>query len=128
MSDEPAGAVAPEEKAAQRVPFLSIVMPCLNEERTVEVCVRKARGWLERSGYDGEVIVVDNGSSDRSAQLAGCAGARVVSEARRGYGSALRHGATGSSWATRTIPTSSGSLTRWWHRCWTARTSQLVTG
>jgi len=93
MNGEPAGAVAATQtRTAQRVPIVSIVMPCLNEERTVEVCVQKARGWLERSGYDGEVIVVDNGSSDRSAQLAGCAGARVVSETRRGYGCALRRG------------------------------------
>jgi hypothetical protein len=74
------------------IPFISIVMPCLNEEQTVATCVRKARGWLERSGYAGEVLVVDNGSTDRSVELASEAGARVVHEARRGYGAALRRG------------------------------------
>lgn len=73
-------------------PFVSIVMPCLNEEQTVEICVRKALGWLEQSGTAGEVVVVDNGSIDRSVELATAAGARVVFEARRGYGAALRRG------------------------------------
>lgn len=73
-------------------PFISIVMPCLNEALTVETCVRKARGWLERSGSVGEVIVVDNGSTDGSPELARRAGARVVFEPRRGYGAALRRG------------------------------------
>lgn len=71
---------------------ISIVMPCLNEEQTVESCVRKALSWLERSPYAGEVVVVDNGSTDRSAELASAAGARVVSEPRPGYGAALRRG------------------------------------
>ncbi len=67
-------------------------MPCLDEEQTVVACVRKALGWLARSGHEGEVIVVDNGSTDRSVQLASAVGARVVHESRRGYGSALRRG------------------------------------
>src|SRR5690606_10582202 len=73
-------------------PFVSIVMPCLNERQTVETCVRKALGWLERSGHPGEVLVVDNGSTDGSPELAANAGARVVFEPVRGYGSALRRG------------------------------------
>jgi hypothetical protein len=82
------------DTTAERVarPFVSIVMPCLNEEQTVEVCVRKALGWLERSGTPGEVVIVDNGSTDRSVELATAAGARVVHETRRGYGAALRRG------------------------------------
>lgn len=81
------------DQAPARVrPFISIVMPCLNEALTVETCVRKARGWLERSGAAGEVIVVDNGSTDGSPELARRAGARVVFERRRGYGAALRRG------------------------------------
>jgi len=67
-------------------------MPCLNEKETVEVCVRKAVGWLERTGNAGEVIVVDNGSDDGSPELAAHAGAIVVHEAVRGYGAALRRG------------------------------------
>ena len=73
-------------------PYVSIVMPCLNERETVARCVRKALGWLEHSGHLGEVLVVDNGSTDGSPQLAEAAGARVVFEAVRGYGSALRRG------------------------------------
>jgi glycosyltransferase involved in cell wall biosynthesis len=76
----------------ETTPFISIVLPCLNEEDGVGVCVRKARGWLNRSGYSGEVVVVDNGSTDRSVEEAGSAGARVVHEAARGYGAALRRG------------------------------------
>lgn len=74
--------------------MISIVMPCLNEEQTVETCVRKALAWLDRSSYEGEVVVVDNGSTDRSAELAAAAGARVVFEPRPGYGAALRRGFT----------------------------------
>src|SRR5262245_27652815 len=73
-------------------PFISIVMPCLNEKQTVEICVRKAVGWLERTGNAGEVIVVDNGSDDGSPELAAHAGAIIVHEAVRGYGAALRRG------------------------------------
>jgi Glycosyl transferase family 2 len=73
-------------------PRVSIVMPCLNEVATVGICVGKARDWLERSGIAGEVIVVDNGSTDGSIQVATAAGARVVRERRRGYGNAYLRG------------------------------------
>jgi glycosyltransferase involved in cell wall biosynthesis len=76
----------------QTRPFISIVMPCLNESASVVTCVSKATGWLARSGYQGEVVVVDNGSTDGSPELASQAGARVVFEPVRGYGSALRRG------------------------------------
>ena len=67
-------------------------MPCLDEAATVGRCVAKARAFLERSGIDGEVLVADNGSSDRSAEIARQAGARVVEVAQRGYGRALAAG------------------------------------
>jgi glycosyltransferase involved in cell wall biosynthesis len=68
---------------------LTILMPCLNEAETVATCVRKARGFLERTGIEGEVLVADNGSSDGSLEIACEAGARVVRIADKGYGSAL---------------------------------------
>jgi glycosyltransferase involved in cell wall biosynthesis len=71
---------------------LTVLMPCLDEIETVGRCVAKARAYLERSGTHGEVLVVDNGSSDGSVQAAEQAGARVVHERRRGYGNALRTG------------------------------------
>jgi glycosyltransferase involved in cell wall biosynthesis len=71
---------------------LTVLMPCLNEERTIGACIRKAQGFMAAHGIAGEVLVVDNGSSDRSGAIAAEAGARVVRHEPRGYGSALRHG------------------------------------
>ena len=71
---------------------VSVVIPCLNEAATIEDCVRDARAALEAAGYAGEVVVVDNASQDDSAALAAAAGARVVAEPRRGYGSAYLRG------------------------------------
>ncbi|HUG79475.1 MAG TPA: glycosyltransferase family 2 protein [Burkholderiales bacterium] len=71
---------------------LTILMPCLNEAATVVRCVAKARGFLERAGVDGEVLVADNGSTDNSPALAAGAGARVIRVAERGYGAALSAG------------------------------------
>jgi hypothetical protein len=73
-------------------PDVSVVMPCLNEEAAVGDCVAKALHWLAAYGYRGEVIVVDNGSTDRSAEIAAQAGARVIAEPRRGYGRAYLTG------------------------------------
>ncbi len=67
-------------------------MPCLDEEATVGRCVRKARDWFHLNRIHGEVIVVDNGSTDQSRALALAAGARVIEETRRGYGAALMRG------------------------------------
>lgn len=78
---------------AARLPVhVSIVMPCLNEAETVATCVRKARSWLASAGIVGEVLVVDNGSTDRSPELAEAAGAHVIHEERRGYGNAYLRG------------------------------------
>jgi glycosyltransferase involved in cell wall biosynthesis len=71
---------------------LSVVMPCLNEAETVEICVRKAIGFFADHGVDGEVIIADNGSTDGSQQLARDAGARVVPISDKGYGNALMGG------------------------------------
>jgi len=71
---------------------LTVVMPCLNEAETLEVCVRKALDSLERGNIRGEVVVADNGSTDGSQNIARRAGARVVPVAAKGYGSALLGG------------------------------------
>jgi glycosyltransferase involved in cell wall biosynthesis len=71
---------------------VSIVMPCLNEEATIGACIEKARRGLDRLGLRGEIIVADNGSTDRSVEIATALGARVVHERRKGYGSAYMRG------------------------------------
>jgi len=71
---------------------VSVVMPCLNEEKSVGPCIKAAQIGLKSSGLAGEVIVVDNGSKDNSAKVARSAGAIVISESRRGYGQAYKTG------------------------------------
>jgi glycosyltransferase involved in cell wall biosynthesis len=71
---------------------LSIVLPCLNEERTVGICVAKAMNFLKENGINGEVVIADNGSTDRSTEIATAGGARVVRIQEKGYGSALQGG------------------------------------
>jgi glycosyltransferase involved in cell wall biosynthesis len=71
---------------------VSVVIPCLNEEASIQRCVRKALEVLEEHGINGEVIVADNDSEDQSARLAAEAGAIVVHEPERGYGSAYMAG------------------------------------
>jgi len=68
--------------------LLSVVIPCLNEAENIERCVAAALQAMEIAGISGEVIVADNDSEDGSAELAELAGAHVVHESRRGYGSA----------------------------------------
>jgi len=71
---------------------LTILMPCLDEAKTVGQCVQAARDYLQRTGTAGEVLVADNGSSDGSREIAEAAGARVVPVPERGYGAALLGG------------------------------------
>lgn len=78
--------------AATSVVDVSVVLPCLNEQDSVGECVREALAAGEAEGLRVEVIVVDNGSNDASAQVARTAGARVVTEATAGYGAALSAG------------------------------------
>jgi glycosyltransferase involved in cell wall biosynthesis len=85
----PARARSRDSEASIR---LSVVIPCLDEAQTIEECVRRSWYALESSRIAGEVIVVDNGSQDGSDRLAEAAGARVVHEPQRGYGSAYLAG------------------------------------
>jgi glycosyl transferase family 2 len=71
---------------------LSVVLPCRNESATVGQCVAKALATLRSLGVAGEIVVVDNASTDGSAAVAAAAGARVVEEPRVGYGAALMRG------------------------------------
>ncbi len=82
---------APDAQDAQ-LPLVSVVIPCLNEAENISSCVTAALEAIVRMGVHGEVVVADNDSEDDSARLAEAAGARVVVERRRGYGSAYLAG------------------------------------
>jgi glycosyltransferase involved in cell wall biosynthesis len=78
--------------SVETAPSVTVVIPCLNEAETIGESVRRARAALGRLDRPCEVLVVDNGSDDGSAELAAAAGARVIHEPRRGYGSAYLAG------------------------------------
>jgi glycosyltransferase involved in cell wall biosynthesis len=82
---------APDPQDAEG-PLVSVVIPCLNESENIEACVSAALEAIVRMGVHGEVVVADNNSEDNSAELAERAGARVIVERRRGYGSAYLAG------------------------------------
>jgi hypothetical protein len=82
----------PEAAVASDLIEVSVIMPCLNEEKSVGICVEKAIAGLASSGWIGEVVVCDNGSTDNSVEVAKAAGARVVVEEARGYGNAYMTG------------------------------------
>jgi glycosyltransferase involved in cell wall biosynthesis len=71
---------------------VTILLPCRNETTTVAICIALALAWISFRNLTGEVLVVDNASSDSSAAQALTAGARVIDEPRVGYGNALRTG------------------------------------
>ncbi len=71
---------------------VSVVFPCLNEEETVGICIDKAKKVFSDLKIDGEVVVVDNGSTDNSAKIAKEHGARLIEEKKRGYGNAYIRG------------------------------------
>jgi glycosyltransferase involved in cell wall biosynthesis len=73
-------------------PEVTVVMPCLNEADTLEICIEKAQQAFREHGIRGEIIVADNGSVDDSIEIAVRMGARVVPVEAQGYGSALMGG------------------------------------
>ncbi len=83
---------APADVEDRSAPLVSVVIPCLNEAENIEQCVEAALVALHEMDVPGEVVVADNDSEDDSARLAERAGARVVVERRRGYGSAYLAG------------------------------------
>ncbi|HEX3423880.1 MAG TPA: glycosyltransferase family 2 protein [Sphingomicrobium sp.] len=75
-------------------PLVSAIIPCLNEERTLGICIRKAFAAFAARGIAGEVVVGDNGSTDKSVEIAESIGARVVHQPIKGYGAAITVAAT----------------------------------
>src|SRR4029078_6569680 len=84
--------LSPSDVSDDRVPVVSFVIPCLNEAQTIGICVHKAFAALLRLQLPGEVIVVDNGCTDGSPEIAHSAGAIVVQQPVRGYGAAYLAG------------------------------------
>lgn len=82
---------------AGAAPELSVVMPCLNEEEGIARCIRTVKEVFAQQAIDGEIVVCDNGSQDRSAEIAGREGARVVREPVPGYGAAYLRGLSEST-------------------------------
>lgn len=71
---------------------LTILIPCLNEEKTIGICVKKALEFINRNHVKAEVLVIDNGSIDKSREIATSLGAKVLTLSKKGYGSAIRYG------------------------------------
>lgn len=70
----------------------TILMPCLNEEKTVGYCIREAENAIRQFGLSAEILIADNGSSDASKEIARKNGARVIEVPKKGYGNALIEG------------------------------------
>lgn len=71
---------------------LTVLMPCLNEARTLGTCITKALSFIEQAGVQGEILIADNGSTDDSVEVALAHGALVLHVRQRGYGAALQAG------------------------------------
>jgi glycosyltransferase involved in cell wall biosynthesis len=78
-------------------PELTVVMPCLNEEETLEACILEIQEMARKHHIATEIIVADNGSTDSSVLIAERNGAKVVIVPEKGYGSALNHGILSST-------------------------------
>jgi glycosyltransferase involved in cell wall biosynthesis len=89
---ETASTTVTATRAATGDLLVSVVIPALNEAESIEACVRSSLETMETHGIAGEVVVADNGSDDGTPDLARAAGARVIHEQRKGYGSAYLAG------------------------------------
>lgn len=78
-------------------PILTVLMPCLNEEKSLAFCIEEAKKSTEALGIHAEILIADNGSTDRSCRIADNCGARTVHVMERGYGAALRGGIRAAS-------------------------------
>ena len=71
---------------------ITILIPCLNEEKTIGICLKKAKELIKQENLDAEILVIDNGCEDNSIKIAKEYGARVFKVEKQGYGNALRYG------------------------------------
>lgn len=85
---------ANEIQEGRDAPFVSAIIPCLNEEQSLGICIAKVMAAFKAKGVQGEVVVGDNGSTDRSIEIALSMGARVVHQPIRGYGAAIQAAAS----------------------------------
>lgn len=84
------GEPKPQSPESQEAPLVSAIIPCLNEEQSLGICITKAKAAFKERGIRGEVVVGDNGSTDRSIEIAQSLGARVVHQPVKGYGAAIQ--------------------------------------
>jgi hypothetical protein len=94
FSTDEAAALNRRHDDPKDAPLVSAIIPCLNEELTLGICIRKAQSAFAQRGIRGEVVVGDNGSSDRSVEIAESLGARVAHQPIKGYGAAICAAAT----------------------------------
>lgn len=80
------------DKTKLETPLVSIVMPCLNEEKAIGACIEKIQRAFATANINGEIIICDNGSTDNSVTIAKNMGVRVVHQPIRGYGNAYLKG------------------------------------
>lgn len=71
---------------------LTILIPCLNEEKTIGTCIKKAKKFLIDNNVEGEILIADNGSTDKSKEISQELGARIIDVQEKGYGNTLRKG------------------------------------
>jgi len=88
----PKAEILEEKRLKNDMIEVSVVMPCLNEEETIASCINKANRAMLDNNIKGEIIVSDNGSTDKSVEIARISGARVVIQKEKGYGNAYKLG------------------------------------